>query len=173
MKPAPMMTRGSGLPLWLAVGYFILRAPVQLARSELPLFLARVAAQPREDADFVRVARISRRWLRQPGLRGRNTCYLRSLVLFRFVNPRGRDLCLHFGVDEPTATDHRQHGHSWITLDGVPWNAPSTMAEGRLHEIYRYSTVSGGSSTSGATAAAAMIQRGVPVPGNGAPQPGE
>ena len=170
-QPPPRMMRGSRLPLWLAVGHFILRAPARMARTDLPLFLARVAAQPREDADFVRVARISRRWLRQPGLRAWNTCYLRSLILFRFVNPRGGDLCLHFGVDEPTGTDHRQHGHSWVTLDGVPWNAPSTMAEGRLHEIYRFSTVSGGSSTSGATIAAEMIQHDSGVPANGAPPP--
>jgi hypothetical protein len=168
-RQPPMLMRGSSLPLWLAVGHFILRAPARLARTELPLFLARIAAQPREDADFVRVARISRRWLRQPGLRARNTCYLRSLVLFRFVNPRGHDLCLHFGVDEPTAADHRQHGHSWVTLDRIPWNAPSTMAEGRLRELYCFSTVSGGSSTSGAAVAGAMIRRGDAVPANGAP----
>jgi hypothetical protein len=160
---------GTGLPLWLAVGHFILRAPARLARTDLQMFLARVAAQPRAAADFVRVARISRRWLRQPGLRARNTCYLRSLVLFRFVNPQNGDLCLHFGVDEPVATDTRPHGHSWVTLDGVPWNAPGSLAEGRLREIYRFSMLTGGSSTSGATAVAAMIQSDDTVPASRSP----
>lgn len=170
MNPLPSsLMPGSKLPLWLAVGHFILRAPARLARTDLQLFLARVAAQPREVADFSRVARISRRWLRQPGLRARNTCYLRSLVLFRFVNPQNRDLCLHFGVDEPTATDTRQHGHAWVTLDGVPWNAPSSFAEGRLREIYRFSKVTGGASTSGATVAAAMIRRADVAPANEPP----
>jgi hypothetical protein len=172
MKPQPPLPMpGNNLPLWLAVGHFILRAPARLARTDLQLFLARVAAQPREAADFIRVARISRRWLRQPGLRPRNTCYLRSLVLFRFVNPQNRDLCLHFGVDEPTAADTRQHGHAWITLDGIPWNAPSSFAEGRLREIYRFSTITGGSSTSGATVAAAMIRRNDAAPANEPPEP--
>ena len=130
-----------------------------MARMDLPVFLARVAAEPRGDADFRRVSRIYRRWLRQPGLRAYNTCYVRSLLLFRFVNPQGRDLCLHFGVDEPTATDTRPHGHAWVSLDGVPWNAPASFAEGRLREIYRFSSVSGGTSTSGAAVAAAMIHR--------------
>src|SRR5271167_4616914 len=92
---------GTGLPLWLAVGHFILRAPARLARSELPAFLARIAAQPRDGSDFPRIARLSRRWLRLFPLRSRDTCYLRSLALFRFIDARGGDLCVHFGVDEP------------------------------------------------------------------------
>jgi hypothetical protein len=159
---------GNRLPLWLAVGHFILRAPQRLARADLQSFLARIAAQPRVDADFVRVAKISRRWLRQPGLRSRNMCYLRSLVLFRFVNPKNGDLCIHFGVDEPRAPGERLHGHAWVSLNGVVWNAPYSLADGRLREIYRFSTLNGGSSTSGATVAAAMIQRGDSVP---APEP--
>jgi hypothetical protein len=162
---------GNGLPLWLAVGHFILRAPARLGRMDLPLFLSRVAAQPREDVDFLRVARIYHRWLRLPGLRSRNTCYFRSLLQFRFMNPRNRDLCLHFGVDEATASDTRQHGHAWVSLDGVAWNAPGTMAEGRLREIYRFSTVTGGSSTSGATFAAAMLRRGDAPPVTAPPSP--
>ena len=172
MKQEPPSTTqqpAGRLPLWLAVGHFILRAPARLAQADLPAFLGEAAAQPRVEADFVRVARISRRWLRQPGLRARNTCYVRSLVLFRFVNPHGGDLCLHFGVDEPRTPTERPHGHSWITLDGVAWNAPSTMAEGRLHEIYRFSMISGGSSTSGATVAAAMILPNAGVPAHGSP----
>jgi hypothetical protein len=151
---------GGGLPLWLAVGHFILRAPARLARIELPAFLARIAAQPRAGSDFARVARLSRRWLRLLPLRSRDTCYLRSLVLFRFVDPRGGDLCVHFGVDEPHAEGERLHGHAWISLNGQALNSPATVTEGRLREIYRFSTVSGGSSTSGARSAASMIHCG-------------
>ncbi len=169
--PPPLNMSGGGLPLWLAVGHFILRAPARLARTELPVFLARVAAQPRGDADFTRVSRIYRRWLRLPGLRSRNTCYFRSLLQFRFMNPGNRDLCLHFGVDEATASETRQHGHAWVSLDGVAWNAPGSMAEGRLKEIYRFSKLTGGSSTSGATFAAAMLQRGDTAPATAPPPP--
>src|ERR1700744_1408030 len=99
-KPLPgnRPMRGTGLPLWLAVGHFLIRAPARLARNELPAFLARLAVQPREGSDFARVARLSRRWLRLFPLRSRDTCYLRSLVLFRFIDARGGDLCVHFGV---------------------------------------------------------------------------
>ena len=55
MKTPTTEMAGSGLPLWLAVGHFILRAPARLARTELPVFLARVAAQPRDGSNFRRV----------------------------------------------------------------------------------------------------------------------
>jgi hypothetical protein len=160
----PDPINGGGLPLWLAIGHFIVRAPARLARSELPAFLGRVAAQPRDGSDFARVARLTRRWLRLFPLRSRDTCYLRSLVFFRFVDARNGELCLHFGVDETRGEGERLHGHAWVSLDGKPLNAPRTLAQGRLREIYRFSTVNGGSSTSGATFAAAMIH-----PGGGAP----
>jgi hypothetical protein len=172
-NPTPNSLRmsGSGLPLWLAVGHFIARAPARLARSELPVFLARIAAQPRAGCDFARVARLSRRWLRLFPLRSRDTCYLRSLVFFRFVDARGADLCLHFGVDQPRADGDRLHGHAWVSLDGRALNPPATLAEGRLKEIYRFSSLNGGSSTSGATVAAAMIRPGDVAPGTAQPMP--
>ena len=156
----PLKMSGSGLPLWLAVGHFILRAPARLARTELPVFLARIAAQHRDGSNFQRIDRLIRRWLRLPFLRSCNTCYLRSLVLFRFMNADGGNLSLHFGVDELHGVGERLHGHAWVSLNGQALNPPATLAEGRLKEIYRFSTLTGGSSTSGATFAAAMIRRG-------------
>ena len=172
MKKVPTRKmRGGGLPLWLAVGHFILRAPARMARMELPVFLARLAAQPRDGSDFSRVDRLTRRWLRLPVLRSRDTCYLRSLVLFRFVEANGSALCLHFGVDEPRDTDARLHGHAWVSLDGQALNPPGTLVEGRLKEIYRFSNLTGGSSTSGATFAAAMLRRGDAFPASAPPPP--
>ena len=168
--PPPVRMSGSGLPLWLAVGHFILRAPARLARTELPVFLSRVAAQPRDGSNFSRVDRLTRRWLRLPVMRSRDTCYLRSLVLFRFIDPNHGDLCLHFGVDEPGDSGERLHGHAWVSLNGRALNPPGTLAEGRLKEIYSFSTLTGGSSTSGATFAAAMLRDGDPLPAT-APQP--
>ncbi len=162
---------GSGLPLWLAVGHFIVRAPARLARSELPAFLGRVAAQPRDGSDFARVATLTRRWLRLFPLRSRDTCYMRSLIFFRFVDVCDGELCLHFGVDEPRIDGERLHGHAWVSLDGKALNAPRTLAQGRLREIYRFSTLNGGSSTSGATFAAAMIHRGDDAPVIAQPTP--
>ncbi len=169
---SPLRMSGSGLPLWLAVGHFIARAPSRMARSELPAFLARVAGQPREEAsDFARIHRLTRRWLRVPGFRARDTCYLRSLVFFRFMNPGAAELCLHFGVDERDAGGGRLHGHAWVSLDGRPVNPPATLSEGRLREIYRYSTINGGSSASGATVAGAMIHNAAVSPASAPPHP--
>lgn len=161
----------NALPLWLAVGHFILRAPARMSRSELPAFLARVAAPPRAGADAARITRLTRRWLRLPSLRSRDTCYLRSLVLFRFLDSNGADLCLHFGVDEPRETDDRLHGHAWVSLNGIPLNPPDSLAEGRLREIYRFSKLTGGASTSAAESAAAMLRRDGVALGNARPAP--
>ncbi|MGA2801292.1 MAG: lasso peptide biosynthesis protein [Verrucomicrobiota bacterium] len=170
--PPPVRMSGSGLPLWLAVGHFILRAPARLARTELPVFLARVAAQPRDGSGFPRVARLTRRWLRLPVMRSRNTCYLRSLILFRFIDSNSGDLCLHFGVDEPRGFGERRlHGHAWVSLNGQALNPPDTLKEGRLKEIYRFSMLNGGSSTSGATFAAAMLHDGALLPATAPPSP--
>jgi len=169
--PAPVRMSGSGLPLWLAVGHFILRAPARLARTELPVFLARITAQPRDGSNFPRIDRLTRRWLRLPVMRSRDTCYLRSFVLFRFVDANGGDLCLHFGVDEPRDAGERLHGHAWVSLNGQALNPPGTLGEGRLKEIYRFSTLAGGSSTSGATFAAAMLRRGDLPPATAPPLP--
>lgn len=162
---------GSGLPLWLAVGHFILRAPARLARTELPVFLARIAAQARDGSSFSRVECLAHRWLRLPVMRSHDTCYLRSLVLFRFVDSNGGDLSLHFGVDEPCGTNERLHGHAWVSLDGQALNPPGTLTEGRLKEIYQFSILTGGSSTSGATFAAAMLRRGDAPPATAPPPP--
>ncbi|MGD0251689.1 MAG: lasso peptide biosynthesis protein [Verrucomicrobiota bacterium] len=169
--PPPLKMSGNGLPLWLAVGHFILRAPARLARTELPVFLARIAAQPRNGSNFPRIDRLTRRWLRLPLMRARDTCYLRSLVLFRFVDSNGGDLCLHFGVDEPRDAGERLHGHAWVSLNGQALNPPGTLGEGRLKEIYRFSTLTGGSSTSGATFASAMLRRGDLLPATAPPLP--
>ncbi|MBU4315968.1 MAG: lasso peptide biosynthesis protein [Proteobacteria bacterium] len=159
MKPlSTIALKGKGLPLWLSVGHFIFRAPTRLKRMDLPLFLLRLAVSSRRGADFLRIERLSRRWFRLPCLRNRNTCYLRSLVLFRFLDPGDADLCLHFGIDEPESPEERLHGHAWVSLDGIGLNPPPSAIQGRLREIYRFSLLNGGSSTSGAKFAGAMFQ---------------
>jgi hypothetical protein len=166
-KPMP----GNHFPLWVAVGHFIVRAPARLARTPLPVFLARLAVQPRDGADFLRVAKLSRRWLRLYPLRSYDTCYLRSLVLFRFIDSQGGDLCVHFAVDELAADGGRLHGHAWVSLNGQPLNGPASLAEGKCREIYRFSNLNGGSSTSGATSAAAMMRPDGAFPVSGPPKP--
>ena len=170
-KPSPLKLTGSSLPEWLAIGHFLLRAPARLGRTELPTFLARLAAHPRKGSNFKQISRRMKRWLRLPFLRSRDTCYLRSLALFRFVDFGEDDLCLHFGVDEPKEANERLHGHAWISLNGKALNPPESFVEGRLKEIYRYSTLTGGSSTSGAAFAAAMLSTGGDFPASGQPSP--
>lgn len=150
--------RGAALPLWLAVGHFMQRAPRRLARMDLPAFLDRLSAEPSGRANQKTLERITRRWCRLPGWRAKDTCYVRSLILFRFLAVSAGDLSLHFGVDERRSQDERWHGHAWVSLDGVPLNPPPSLAEGRIREIYRYSRLTGGISTAGETSAAARLR---------------
>lgn len=164
----PTALRGGRLPAWLAVGHFIARAPARLGRTELPRFLERLAREAGR-YDERRIGRLSRRWLRVPGLRGRDTCYLRSLVLFRFLRSDG-DVSIHFGIDEPEPNE-RLHGHSWVCVDGRPLNPPATLAQGRLREIYWYSRRRGGASANAAAIAAAMMSASAADPGPAPPPP--
>lgn len=156
--PPPRLLAGAGLPMWAAVGHFVVRAPARLARTALPAFLQRLTLQPGRTVDVARVNRLTRRWLRLPGLRARDTCYLRSLVLFRFLDPAGGDLRLHLGVDEPRSPGERLHGHAWVSLDGRPVNPPESLGQGRLREIYWFSSRFGDASGADAALAAAMIR---------------
>ncbi|HEY4329169.1 MAG TPA: hypothetical protein VGN88_05485, partial [Phycisphaerae bacterium] len=80
------------IPLWIQIGIFIWRLPARLDTAPLDQLLAQIHSTSRpRPADIraaaSRIAVIRRRWLRFPFWSSRNTCYLRALVLFRFLNP--------------------------------------------------------------------------------------
>jgi hypothetical protein len=130
--------------LWLAlrIGHFLWYAPARMARSALPSLLAELAAAPRPaapdlGAGMERITRLRGLWLRRRRFHSRNTCYLRALTLFRFLDGSHRRVRIHFGV-EPGAGGERHRGHAWVTIDGELWEAPEANTAGRVQEIFAY-----------------------------------
>jgi Transglutaminase-like superfamily len=128
------------VPLALRVGWFLFRAPVELDSQDLRAFLGRLHDAPRPRATDLcqgmqRVVRVRRAWLSLPLLRRRDTCYLRALTLYRFLDGHGRHVMLHFGVEPPRAPGERLHGHAWVTVDGELLEGPPDTDLARVVEV--------------------------------------
>lgn len=119
---ARLLIREPGdVPLALRIGFFIWRIPNQLEQSSLPALLDLLQAAGRPAAPDLaasreRVHRLSRLWFRLPFLRDRNTCYLRSLIYFRFLDSRGKPLRIHFVVEPERTRAGRLRGHAWVSV---------------------------------------------------------
>jgi len=118
--------------LTLRIGWFVWRAPADLGGRDLPSFLDRLQRARRPPAPdpasaYERVARLRQPWLHLPGLRGRNTCYVRALTLYRFLDPGAGDLELHLAVEDGYDAGDRLHGHAWVSVDSVAFeDRPTT-----------------------------------------------
>ncbi len=128
------------VPLALRVGWFLLRAPADLEDRDLREFLARVRDAPRPPATDVwqgmqRVVRLRRAWLSLPIVRRRDTCYLRALILYRFLDGGARAVTLHLGVEPPRVTGDRLRGHAWVTVDGELLEGPPDADLARVVEV--------------------------------------
>ena len=123
------------------VGWFVLRLPVDVERSHLGEFLDRLATAPRPAAktpqqSAERIVRLRQPFLRVPGLRSRDTCYVRALTLYRFLDAHGHDVGLHVGAEWHDKPGGVLHGHAWVTLDGqILEGPPEADAHDRLQLI--------------------------------------
>jgi hypothetical protein len=123
------------------IGWFVLRLPDDVERSHLGEFLDRIKSAPRpasrsphESAE--RIVRLRQPWLRVPVLRSRDTCYVRALTLYRFLDARDHDARLHVGAEWHDRPGGVLHGHAWVTLDGqILEGPPEADAHDRLQLI--------------------------------------
>ena len=125
------------------IGLFIFRLPTAMQKQDLPSLLKKFqhATGPRFvdlDAGVARIVRLRQPWFRLPPLSARNTCYVRALTLFRFLNIRNKDIKMHFGVEPPRTPGGHTRGHAWVTADGKMLEAPDPVVAGRVKEIYVY-----------------------------------
>jgi len=129
--------------LLMRIGAFLCRVPADLDDATLPELLDGLRAGRRPPAPDLaagvrRIARLRQPWLRLAPLHQRNTCYMRALTLYRFLDPGARTLRIHFGV-EPGATVHdRLRGHAWVSVDDEILEPPEPVLAGRVREIYRH-----------------------------------
>jgi hypothetical protein len=130
--------RPEDIPLALQIGVFILALPHKLSRSDLPRLMdeIRYSPRPKGSVDLERISRLRRPWLWLPILNARNTCYVRAMTLYRFLDPREGDLRIHFAVEPGRNPEDRLRGHAWVTVDGEVLEEPVHVLAGRLREIY-------------------------------------
>lgn len=128
------------LALICAIGHFMWQVPRRLKRSELPDFLDEVRHLPRPSAadpaaSVERIIRLRRPWFRLPWLAPYNTCFMRAMTLYRFIDAPGRDLRIHFVIEDGRRQGDRLRSHAWVTIDGVVIEEPDLRAMG-VSEIY-------------------------------------
>lgn len=127
---------------WLfRIGWFVLRLPADVEHSHLDEFLDKLERAPRPRAadpgpGAERVARLRQPWLRVPGLRSRDTCYIRAFTLYRFLDPGAHEVQLRVGVEWYDRPGGVLRGHAWVTLDGrVLEGPPEADAHDRLQLV--------------------------------------
>ncbi|MEA2676737.1 MAG: hypothetical protein QOJ81_878 [Chloroflexota bacterium] len=131
----------SDIPWLVRIGWFVLRLPSDVERTHFEGFLSRLATAPRPDAADAhlgaeRVSRLRQPWLRVPGLRSRDTCYVRAMTLYRFLDPGAHDMQLRVGVEWFDKVGGVLRGHAWVTLDGqVLEGPPEADAHERLQRV--------------------------------------
>ena len=124
--------------LLLHIGASIALAPAWIARANLrdPACLRKSALRvPLPRAEHERILWLRSWWLNLPLFRRFNTCYVRALVLYRFLNGDDEDVKLHFGIEKRETLEERLRGHAWVTLNGTALEAPPPVYEGRIREI--------------------------------------
>jgi hypothetical protein len=132
----------SDLILIIRIGVFMIRVPNELAQANLSTFLERLRNAPRPKARNLtfgaeRIKRLRAACLAMPVLWRRDSCYVRALTLYRFLDPGLRKVDVHFGVELPDSRMQRLHGHAWVTVDREILEAPQAVFDGRIREITR------------------------------------
>jgi hypothetical protein len=135
--------RPSDLVLGLRIGLFMWTVPRLLARDDVPAALGRIRARsrpraPDADAALERIIRLRRMWFRIPALAPFNTCFTRALTLYRFLDAPGRDVRIHFVLEQPRWPGDRLHSHAWVSLDGRVLEEPDLGEKEGVTEMFRH-----------------------------------
>ncbi len=138
-----MIKQPADVILFWRIGWFLWRAPSWLDRSSLPSLLEKFRSAKRPPSidpqtGIDRIERLSKPWLRRSFFRARNTCYLRSLMMFRYLDARDHDLRINFVVEPALIAGDRLKGHAWVTIDGniIQSTAPDIIERTRRLYIY-------------------------------------
>jgi hypothetical protein len=136
-----IIDRPADLPLFVRIGWFMTRLPAEVGRQHFGTFQEELRSAPRPRADDPwtgrdRIARLRDPWLRRPGLRGRDNCYVRAMTLVRFLDPGTHRVELRVGAEWYDRPGGVLRGHAWVTVDDAILEGPPEGAEhGRLQEL--------------------------------------
>jgi hypothetical protein len=128
--------------LALRIGWFVRRLPDDLGRRDVTTFLQglrRMHASRRKGtrdvhAEAAHIRRIAMAVLSLPRFWRWNTCYVRALVLYRFLPAADHELILHMGIEQ-RGPQRELHGHAWLTLDDELLEAPDDVLLSSLREV--------------------------------------
>ena len=130
-----LVRRPGDIPLLATIGWFVATLPKRIERApdvEQLLRDLRGAKWPRASQE--RVARLRGWWLWKR-FGDRNTCYVRALTMYRFLDAPPDQLRLHMGIEESDASHDRLHGHAWVSVAGRIVEGPEQALAGRVREI--------------------------------------
>jgi hypothetical protein len=133
-----LLLHPADVPLLLSIGAAILLTPAWIARANLrdPTCLRKSSLRlPIPRGDQRRILWLRGWWLNLPFFRRFNTCYVRAIVLYRFLQAPEDQLKLHLGIERRDDPQERLRGHAWVTLNGSALEAPAPVLEGRVVEI--------------------------------------
>jgi|JI10StandDraft_1071094.scaffolds.fasta_scaffold128859_3 hypothetical protein len=125
----------------LQLGWFLWQAPSDMQASHLAELLDETASSPRPTApspqvSLERILRLSRPWLQLPWLRARNTCYLRALLLYRFLDSGDQPMQIVYAVETDPTPGARLRGHAWISVGGQPLGLEDATIPARSRPLY-------------------------------------
>lgn len=131
------------LMLAARIGLFLVTVPRRMQQRSLSDLLAGLdAAHSQSPSDpqnqVERISRLRQAWLASPLMSARNTCYVRALTLYTFLDPGADEKRIHFGVESGMDEGDRIHGHAWVTLGGKLLEPPEPVLAGRVRELYSY-----------------------------------
>ena len=126
--------------LLVDIAVFIARLPGRVRRANVADFFSTLERAPRPRSatiaeSYARIARLRGACLALPRLWRRDTCYIRALTLFRFLDPGAHQLRVHFGVEQPQSAGDRLRGHAWVSVDGRAFEAPDAVYDQRVREV--------------------------------------
>jgi len=130
-----LIRRPGDVPLLIAIGWFVATIPKRIERAsyvENLLEDLRRSRWPRASQE--RVARLRGWWLWKR-FGDRNTCYVRALTMYRFLDVPRAQLRLHMGIEAFDPAHDRLHGHAWVSVDGTIVEGPEPALAGRVREI--------------------------------------
>lgn len=128
--------RPSDAFLLLHMAMFIATTPRLLSKGDLRKALGRIRTTGRiTRASYERIQLLRGICLRFGPLVKSNTCYVRALTLYRYLDAPDDRVAVHFGIELQKPGDERLHGHAWVTVDGKILEGPPAALEGRIREI--------------------------------------
>ena len=115
---------------------FIVKAPRLLAKGDLRSVLRGIRQTGRFfRTNYERIRIMRGICLRFAPLANCNTCYIRALTLYRYLDAPDDVTAIHLGIEFQRPGDAGLHGHAWVSVDGKILEGPPEAFEGRIREI--------------------------------------